>query len=151
MRLRRTSQWTSWAWARGRAGLTLVAVATLTAACGKGAVAFDSDEIKSADDRADRAGTVMDRELDGNAIDMVRRVVGGDPARSSAIEALVADGDRFKGRIVLRITENNPDDQFGDVVVRCYEYQLRNSVENGKPRHLDCPDLPVLTIPDAAP
>jgi len=95
----------------------------------------------------------MVREKDGTAVDMVRRVVGGDPTTETAIEALVADGDWYEGRIVLRITERDDDtSQLGvdaKPEVRCYEYILPTSAVDG--RHIECPELPAMTIPDAPP
>jgi len=95
----------------------------------------------------------MIREKDGTAVDMVRRVVGGDPARETAIEALIAEGDWNKGRIVLRITEMRSDPSQFDLdvepVVRCYEYVLPTDAIDG--RQIDCPDMPAMTIPAASP
>lgn len=96
----------------------------------------------------------MLRDGDGQALDMVRRVVGGDPTTETAIEALVAEGDRFDGRIVLRITERVDQNQFSiesSSTVRCYEYLLDNSIDDIEGRHISCPDGPALRIPEATP
>ncbi len=134
---------------RGQALAMLASLGLAIAACSNPA---DSAAVDAADDRAHRAGVVMSREDD--ALDMVRRVVGGDPEQGTAIEALVAEGDRFNGRIVLRITEHDADPDFGtDEVstVRCYEYRLDNSIDDLEGDHIACPDLPAMTIPEAAP
>ena len=126
----------------------LALIAAATTACSSGQSRF----ADSADERAHRAGTVMVREKDGTAVDMVRRVVGGDPATDTAIEALVADGDWYDGRIVLRITEraDNPSQLDTDPpAVRCYEYLLPTDAIDG--RHIDCPNLPAMAIPEATP
>lgn len=93
----------------------------------------------------------MGRERDGSAMDMVRRVVGDSTA---TIEALVAEGDRFEGLIVLRITERIDGASITGgraEVVRCYEYRLANNFELYEPEHISCPDLPALTIHDPPP
>jgi hypothetical protein len=104
---------------------------------------------RAADDRARRAGIVMGRVRDGTAQDMVHLVVGGDPEDGTAIEALVADGDPFRGRIVLRITEVIEPGDFSVAkrrTVRCYEYALDNSIDDHEPEHIDCPDVDGLQL-----
>jgi hypothetical protein len=129
-----------------RVGAFALTATTLLAAC----TAVGSNAVsKSADDRARRAGLVMIRVRDGTAADMVRRVVGGDPSSGTAIEVLVAEGDSFRGRIVLRITEKIDTGQFSPAdgrTVRCYEYRLRNSIEDHEPDHVDCPNTRVLEL-----
>jgi len=122
--------------------IALLPISALAAGC--------ASEVETrADERAQRAGVVMDRVRDGSAADMARRVVGGDPAQDTAIEALVADGDRARGRIVLRITERRATSDF-DVqpseAVRCYEYELRRSVDELGPHRIDCPEGPALSL-----
>lgn len=83
----------------------------------------------NADERAGRAGTVMARDRRGGPTDLVRGVVGGDPddPDRGGIEVLVADGDRSKGRIVLRITEVLSQSDYSTEpsrAVRCYEYKI---------------------------
>lgn len=122
-------------------------VVGLTAGCSSGV-------DRSADDRADRAGLVMTRVRDGDAEDMALRVVGGDPAEGIAIEALVAEGDSFDGRVVLRITEraDNGDWSFEEEdTVRCYEYRFENSIDDHRPRHITCPDLEALELSPSPP
>lgn len=131
---------------------------TLRIACGAIVVGLAagcaSGVDRSADDRADRAGLVMTRLRDGDAEDMALRVVGGDPAAGTAIEALVAEGDRFDGRIVLRITEraDNGDWSFEEEeTVRCYEYRFENSIDDHRPRHVTCPDVDALELTPSPP
>jgi hypothetical protein len=87
----------------------------------------------SADVRAHRAGIVMLRVTDGTAADRARRVVGGDPRTGTAIEALVAEGGRSHGRVVLRITERLETAELSAATnrtVRCYEYRFDNSIDD---------------------
>ncbi len=108
------------------------------------AVAGCASEVEeAADERAERAGTVMSRVRDGSATDVARRVVGGEPGQGTAIEVLTAEGDRERGRIVLRITEHRERSGIEaepTEVVRCYEYLLRRSIDDLRPDRLDCPD-----------
>jgi hypothetical protein len=124
-----------------------VAVLGLAAGCASGV-------DRAADDRADRAGLVMIRERDGDAEDMALRVVGGDPAEGIAIEALVAQGDRLEGRVVLRITERADNGDWSveeEETVRCYEYRFENSIDDHRPRHISCPDLDALALSPSPP
>jgi hypothetical protein len=123
--------------------LTALTVAAACSAVGSNAV------DRSADERAHRAGLVMERVRDGTAVDMVRRVIGGDPSSGTAIEVLVAEGDRFQGRIVLRITEKIDTGEFSAATgktVRCYEYKLHNSIDDYDPHQIGCPDTAALAI-----
>ncbi len=128
----------------GSARLVLAAasLAALAAGC-------TSEVHVAADERAERAGTVMARVRDGSAADMARRVVGGEPGQGTAIEVLTADGDRSHGRIVLRITEHREASGFDTEpteVVRCYEYLLRRSIDDLEPEHVDCPDAAAIEL-----
>lgn len=112
-----------------------------------------SEVERAASERAERAATVMHRERHGTAADMALRVVGGDRENGTAIEALVAEGERFDGRIVLRITERIDVDGFDmrdPDAVRCYEYDLADGY-NFDPSRIDCPDLEPLDLEPSEP
>lgn len=135
---------------RGAFALLTVLPALLAAGCSAGR----GEGQRSADARAERAATVMGRLKEGTAVEVAGRVAGGDPLPSgdgAAIEVLVADGDRFHGRIVLRLTERIERGGWeSDITtVRCYEYELDGSV--GDPHHVDCPDRAALTLPPPEP
>lgn len=130
-----------------RALVSLMSLCIMVAGC-------SSQVERGADERAERAGTVMHRERHGTAADMALRVVGGNPEDGTAIEALVAEGERFGGRIVLRITERLDDGGDFDIrdpdAVRCYEYDLTDGY-NFDPNRIDCPDLDALQLEPSAP
>lgn len=140
--------------ARRRRSIFGVSLLLACSALGSSCSSVTSAKVNaSADDRADRAGIVMFRERDGSALDMARRVVGGGPT-GTRIEVLVAEGDRFGGRIVLRIVEVIEVGSFDfneGSAVRCYEYVLEHSADDHKPRRITCPDVDPLVVPTTAP
>jgi hypothetical protein len=125
----------------------MLALSALIAGCSSGVES-------GADERAERAGLVMNRVRTGSAADMARRVVGGDPEESTAIEVLTAHGDRNEGRIVLRITERVERGDFSiqpTTAVRCYDYALSDSVHDFEPRRIDCPPGPAIRLDPPSP
>lgn len=126
--------------------LAIAAVACFAMVGACSAAGGSANASRNADERADRAGLVMTRYREGSSADMAWHVVGGDPGKGMGIEALVAEGDRFEGRIVLRITERLEQTFDTQTVVRCYEYRLQDSIDDHRPDHIDCPDLPALSL-----
>lgn len=88
-----------------------------------------------------------------SALTLASAVVG--QGTDDQIVALVANGDKLRGQVVLRISVTVPGSGFqqGSQAVRCYRYDFRNSISDSKPQRTSCPvsDPLVVSPPPVTP
>lgn len=125
----------------------LVALGTV-AGCGAADTVIEPPSAKSADALATSAGRGMEGPPERSANDAAWSVVSHRPG-SELIEAVVAQGTTWNGRVVLRITVEGYE--FGSGTTRCYAYTFRHSMSDGTPKSVHCPHGAAVTLTSPPP
>ncbi len=118
-------------------------------ACGTTGWLTETSAEKSADQHATVAGTVMIRDnWERSTNDAAYLVVG--TGVDDTIDALEVEGTTYDGKVVLRITVEDPSEFGGGSATKCYAYTFRHEMSDQTPADVPCTDH-VVTLTQPVP